>query len=624
MAARDTITLRATGEPPSIRIGRNGASANFWLRLISEFSEAGTSTRSELVLSAERLIANRLVLKSLCEMYRVGVDPDERTTHLMRRANRERGELDGVLRDAPVLDEDQLQQRFQGSRFQRQLTAFQQRDLRKLLALPHGANFSVPGAGKTTATYAVYEAERNAGNVEQLLVIGPLSSFEAWEDESVACFDPVPVVCRYDSRIPTDAEVVLTTYQRLIGHYDTLATWAASRPTHIVLDEAHRMKKGRVGAWGAACLDLAQLARRRDILTGTPAPQSPADLEVLFDFVWPTQGHRLVPAEARRKDPPQELTRSIARKVQPLFARTRKAEMHLPPITHRPEVVPLTGLHRQIYDALRDQYAGEFAMGGNDRLEMTRLGQVLMYLLEAATNPALLVAGASAHDPVPFRHPPLDVPEGSTLYELLQDYYTYETPVKLLRLAELIRGNAEQSRKTLVWTNFVRNLTTLQRQLAVFQPALIHGGVPVTADGDGPSREAELAKFRGDDDCMVLLANPASIGEGVSLHRACHDAIYVDRTFNAGQYLQSVDRIHRLGLPPETETTIVTLITEDTVDEVVDDRVRNKAQVLGQLLDDPDVATFALPAEDDYDAPVDYDTADLQALLLHLSGGARE
>src|SRR5256885_10080525 len=52
-----------------------------------------------------------------------------------------------------------------------------------------------------------------------------------------------------------------------------------SRPTLVVLDEAHRMKKGWRGEWGRACLSLAYLAARRDVLTGTPAPNSPRDLQ---------------------------------------------------------------------------------------------------------------------------------------------------------------------------------------------------------------------------------------------------------------------------------------------------------------------------------------------------------
>ncbi len=47
------------------------------------------------------------------------------------------------------------------------------------------------------------------------------------------------------------------------------------------------MKRGPGGAWGSACLALAPYAKRRLILTGTPAPNGAKDLENLLAFVWP-------------------------------------------------------------------------------------------------------------------------------------------------------------------------------------------------------------------------------------------------------------------------------------------------------------------------------------------------
>ena len=38
-----------------------------------------------------------------------------------------------------------------------------------------------------------------------------------------------------------------------------------------------------------------------------------------------------------------------------------------------------------------------------------------------------------------------------------------------------------------------------------------------------------------------------SASEGISLHKVCKRALYLDRTYNAAQYLQSRDRIHRIG-----------------------------------------------------------------------------
>lgn len=65
----------------------------------------------------------------------------------------------------------------------RALTPFQLRDLRHLLSLQHGANFSVPGAGKTTVTLALHILTRKPG--QHLLVVGPNQHFPLGERWSV-------------------------------------------------------------------------------------------------------------------------------------------------------------------------------------------------------------------------------------------------------------------------------------------------------------------------------------------------------------------------------------------------------------------------------------------------------
>jgi hypothetical protein len=108
-----------------------------------------------------------------------------------------------------------------------------------------------------------------------------------------------------------------------------------------------------------------------------------------------------------------------------------------------------------------------------------------------------------------------------------------------------------------------------------------------------------LDRFRNDPACHVLLANPAAAGEGVSLHHWCHHAIYLDRTFNAGHFLQSQDRIHRLGLDPQTLTRFTLLMSVASIDESVDVRLRDKVSALSLLLDDPGLVRIALPSEDE-------------------------
>lgn len=619
-----TMHLTLEGEPPSIVVHRGQGIADlFWSRLRAELSSGARADDECVFVKAERFLGSRDLVRALCRQYSVGITADTDVTELLTRANHEESVLWTALGGEHLgIEEDRLEALPQSRFVRRELRPFQRRDLDRLLALPHGANFSVPGAGKTAVTYAVYEVERLAGRVARVLVVGPLSAFEAWMTEAEECFEPAPVVHRFDpeTRTPSEAEILLVNYSKLPNHLGTLVSWANELPCHVILDEAHRIKKGRGGAWGSACLDLAWYAARRDVLTGTPAPQHPSDLEALFEFAWPGQGRRILPSEAFVTRPSAGAAAHVARAVRPLYVRTRKSELGLEDPTKRVLVVDLHGLHREIYLAVTNQYSGMIPVLRRDRYRLAQMRYIVMYLLEAATNPSLLPVGASRHDPPVFRHPPASIPPDSDLATLLADYGRYETPAKFRKLGELVRENAERDRKTLVWSYFVRNLEVLKEMFAAYEPAVIHGGVT------GGAREAELERFRRDANSKVLLANPAAMAEGVSLHKHCHEAVYLERTFNAGQYLQSVDRIHRLGLEPGTETRITFLVTKDTIDEVVHERVGEKARRLSEMLDDPDIVTMALPDESDLE---DVDSGfgqaidspeDVAALFAHLRG----
>ncbi len=613
--------LHVRSQGGTVEIARDETvSDSVWLSLRAELGGKTRHSSHELHVPLERFLARRRDIGLLCKERRVGMDLDEGVRALVRRANEEQQLLRQSLDDGRPLDAVEIKQRLGGSRFVRDLRSFQERDLQALLALPHGANFSVPGAGKTTVTYGVYEAERRAARVARLLVIAPLSAFDSWLEEAELSFVPAPVVERFADRIGNDAEVLLVNYHRVTNYYDVIAQWVAANPTMVVLDEAHRMKRGWDGDWGRACLSLAYLAQRREILTGTPAPQSPGDFVALLDFLWPNQALRVLPPEALLPNPPPDVGHRVAEAIGPLFVRTRKMELGLPPVSYESVIVPLGELQGQIYEALKDRYRGTFALGRRGRVDLAAMGGIVMYLLEAATNPSLLASGSTEGDPEEFRHPPLEVPPDSELAQLIREYPRYETPPKFAQLGRLVQANSAQGRKTLVWSNFVRNLKSLERELARYEPALIHGAVPpfLPEPTERRTREKEIRRFRDDNDCMVLLANPQAMSEGISLHKECHDAVYLDRTFNAGQYLQSVDRIHRLGLAPGEDTRITFLLGKGTIDVTVDSRVADKATRLGEMLDDPDLTTMALPNDEDYGPAIEI--LDVDALFQHLRG----
>lgn len=115
----------------------------------------------------------------------------------------------------------------------------------------------------------------------------------------------------------------------------------------------------------------------------------------------------------------------------------------------------------------------------------------------------------------------------------------------------------------------------------------------------------------------------AGVGEGISLHRVCHHAIYVDRTFNAAHFLQSVDRIHRLGLAPDQVTRVSVLEAEGTIDANIARRLKEKIDVMATILDDPGLQALAYDPDDVIEEfPAGLELADVEDVIDHLTGDA--
>lgn len=490
------------------------------------------------------------------------------------------------------------------SGFARELRPFQRSSVARLLRMGNGADFSVPGSGKTTVAYAAFAALRQMGLVNIMLVLAPPSAFEAWEIEAVDCFAPdrrpvLEVRPRFAAR---DTDVLVMNYERLELRR-TLAeidSWAANRRVLVVFDEAHRAKAGLDGVRGRGARTVAERSARRLVLTGTPMPNTASDLAAVFDLAWPGQGRRLA-------------TGDLAAVRDRAFVRVTKEELDLPPLTTRVEVVEIDPPHRRLYDALAGRAADRWAVGAADAAE---IGRAVLRLIAAATNPASLL------EPIgPFAFPASESDAG--LAAMLADPTAHVRPAKIIRTAQLVAANSAGDRKTLVWSSFVGNVAALRDALSEHSPAVITGATPVTDGGAVTDRTRELARFRTDPSCRVLIATPQTLGEGVSLHRVCFDQIHVDRGFGAGIFLQSLDRTHRLGMDPASAPTCTILIAAGTIDAAVHEILTRKVAAMADALNDASLR----PASD---APVagsvsleelllaGADEAELIALLRHV------
>lgn len=507
--------------------------------------------------------------------------------------------------------------------FRRELREHQRLAVAKLLALPHGANFSVPGAGKTTVTLALHDVLRQQGRVGQLLVVAPRNAFRPWEEEIADCYQSPPRVVRLAGggqriaellRDPRNGDaVLLLSYQQAYFALETLERWLSSQDKlHIVLDESHKIKNPRRGAWATTALRFASLATRRDILTGTPAPNAIEDLGTQLAFLWPFQ---TILSDADLKNPSSEQT--VTNRLRPLFVRTTKKDLGLPKTETLQVPVAMGELQREIHDHVAHRVAR--AAGAHRtvlRSDLLNLRAHVIRLLQLASNPALVLSEAEE-----FRIPPLDLSEDRELEELFARYHEFEIPPKFTYAVKRVQERAAAGQKTIVWSSFVRNLEMLAGLLRDYNPVVLHGGVPTALDiEEAPenTREELVDRFKTEQSCRVMIANPAACGESISLHRACDFALYLDRTFNAASFLQSMDRIHRLGLKKTAKVRYELLVSPGTIDEVVDRRLAEKIRLLGRLLDDDALRTVDLDSVDEA-SPVAFDLDDARQVVAFLS-----
>ena len=496
---------------------------------------------------------------------------------------------------------------FSELKLKRQPKGFQQNNIQRLLSLSNGANFSVPGAGKTSTALIVWEILRSQDKLTHLLVMCPRSAFTAWESEPAKTLNTDVITHEFnDEGIPNSANLVYCNYERIEDktRLRRLVSWISNKKVLLILDEAHRIKGGQGSVRWNGCLQLASRSSRVDILTGTPMPQGPEDLRNLFAICWPS-----VPISYFNESRLKSLKRGG------IFVRTTKSELNLPIPKIIEENIPMGVIQTEIYKALKRRFLKSNIPAVRENAFFNQKGKAVMSLLGAATNPGLLLTGTSEDSYIGFRWPPKELNDSKSLMRLVEEYAAHEISPKYQWILRFVAHAHQKNNKVLIWSTFVGNILALKKLLKNYRPAVIYGSI------SSDERKIELNRFQNTSDCNVLITNPQTLGEGISLHEECHTAIYVDRNYNAGQYLQSLDRIHRLGLSKDTETNIYILKSVGSIDSSVSDRLNFKIDRLGQYLEDPGLKATSIPDDDltlDTFTALGMDLQDIDSLLAHL------
>ncbi|MBU7481863.1 SNF2-related protein [Lactiplantibacillus pentosus] len=462
-----------------------------------------------------------------------------------------------------------------------------------LTIMKRAANFSVPGSGKTAMMYGTfaYLSSPRVSKVNKLLVVSPLNAFAAWRTEFEAVFGSKRELHylnlrdkKYNNNVGVikhdwiQANVITINYESLQSKLNVINDLLDSK-TMLIFDEVHRVK-GIGGQRAKATLSLSQVPRYRYVLTGTPIPNGYIDIYNFLHLMYPDEYSSFFAWDINSLSciDPEDVNNKLA----PFFWRTNKKDLHVPKPDPDKFIKVEPSIDQQILaNAIYENENGTLAL--------------FIRLLQASTNPQLLKyninyqdLGLVESDSNSWKQESAKSNHDSQINTDLYKKYPLDS-VKSPKFdsgIKLIEQLVSEGKKVLVWGMFVGTMRKIQCVLKKdgLSTKLVYGATPKD------KREGIIEEFRKGK-AQVLISNPNTLGESISLHQTVHDAVYFEYNFNLTFMLQSRDRINRLGLSANQYTRYYYLITKGDVahssfiDQTVYNKLKDKEKIMLDAID---------------------------------------
>ena len=495
------------------------------------------------------------------------------------------------------------------------------------------ANFSVPGAGKTVMTYAAFNELKRKGVVDQLWVIGPVTSFKPWEEEYKTIFGEVnnisEKIFRYhgfssvskrfaELSKMSNYDIVLTSYgtagndRKLIANH-----WEKNgKKILLVLDESHHIKeikeetKSGEKTSAVEMKELGKYAEKRCILTGTPIPHGWNDLYHQFKFLYPNNE-----IFGTRQEYQALTDEDKEGRIQSFWDRVGFNQLqNILPKIEKPVIIPvqMNALQEEIYDDIESDLTEENE--GPDKWTLEEWKQAkIVRTLQAVTNPRLILENDEIFQIPAQRMGKQYAKRIEKIKKMANDPEQKVTPKikKACEIAEsLITGTGKwkakdgKKKNVIIYTLFRGNVDVIggndQKEpgyLANFEP------ICITGELKDREREERISRFKDWNPDVkkqgkILVATVGSIAEAVSLHKndrgetVCQYVIYLERNYNAGQFMQSKYRVYRIGSDKRKPIQYYFLKSIyrnglPTIDLDVNNRLEQREKRMHRILNDP-------------------------------------
>ena len=358
----------------------------------------------------------------------------------------------------------------------------------------------------------------------------------------------------------------------------------------VVLDESHHIKNPSSQRFRAAKL-FHNHSSARMCLTGTPYANSIMDLFSQFEFLGPGmsgfmtfQNFRKFHGKYRPLTNGSPVQKLIGIKSLPLiqerlarvaFLLTEKeVGLKLPDKIYNIYEVEMTPKQRAIYKNVANDIIAEIECHLDDAT--VSVEHILTKLMRLAQITSGFVKTDSVMNPITA-----EVTPGSVVQ-------IDEVNPKVEGVLEILAEESDPNGKTILWCHFIEDARVMSAGLAA--AGIDHVGYHAVTDPRyrKPNVVDAAERFNMESDCKVLIANPASGGEGLNLlgydkehpdkiSTYVNHCIYVSCDWSMIKRVQSEKRAHRRDARSPS-VRITDLMVSGTIDEEIRARVLAKKQ----------------------------------------------
>ena len=373
--------------------------------------------------------------------------------------------------------------------------------------------------------------------------------------------------------------------------------------TMLVFDEEHKIKSIN-GIRANIALELAKKVKYKVVLTGTPIPNGYQDIYNCLKILYPDEYDYMFNFKIKELQKPSDFEmKDINERIYPFYCRITKKDLMIPKPNE--DIIIKSQMDENekiIFKYIYQKYN-------------TNILALYIRLMQASTNPRLLLNKLNKNDLInifwddehngeinefdfnndKYKNLIFDGISDVNISDII--HKSVET-TKFKEGISLVQKLFQNGKQILVWGIFIDTLNLIKEKLdrMNIKCKIIDGRVAYN------ERHEIIEEFKNKK-FQVLIANPNTLAESVSLHTVCHDAIYFEYSFNLTHMLQSKDRINRLGLQTYTQYYYLMLENDEYRYNAIDEKIyyilNYKEKIMKEAIESTTLKRVDFDDEDD-------------------------